>query len=208
MLTHFRNPITTAENALNGAYDFFLWINSKWDIANNPENYFWKELFGTALEDPQTNGERTLDEMDTKINPVNAIWSEAEYQVMIHIMGAIVQYSVQAMTSEQDGEHELAWTYACDATYWSGILRAWQAEKFQPSPLSTNALKAVLSKLANDPKQGEKAFVRECWQAWDKKPDFYKSKAEFARDMLTKCEHLKSQKKIEDWCREWEKAPF
>ena len=33
--------------------------------------------------------------------------------------------------------------------------------------------------------------------------DRYKSKAAFARDMLEKCEHLTSTKKIEDWCREW-----
>jgi hypothetical protein len=61
------------------------------------------------------------------------------------------------------------------------------------------------AKLANDPKQTEKYFVRECWGAWQQKPDSYKGKAEFARDMLTKCEYLTSQKKIEDWCREWEK---
>lgn len=59
---------------------------------------------------------------------------------------------------------------------------------------------------ANDPKQQEKSFIYSCWQGWQEKPDSYKSKAAFARDMLTKCEKLKSQKKIEDWCREWEKA--
>lgn len=56
-----------------------------------------------------------------------------------------------------------------------------------------------------DPKQQEKAFVFECWGAWQTNPKQYKSKAEFARAMLDKCEHLTSQKKIEDWCREWEK---
>lgn len=61
-------------------------------------------------------------------------------------------------------------------------------------------------KLANDPKQQEKSFIFDCWQSWQEKPDSYKSKAAFAKDMLTKCEHLASQKKIEDWCREWEKA--
>ncbi|WP_263770545.1 hypothetical protein [Propionivibrio soli] len=55
-----------------------------------------------------------------------------------------------------------------------------------------------------DPKQKEKALVKECWTAWQEKTATYKSKAEFARDMLTKCENLRSQKKIEDWCRQWE----
>ena len=39
-----------------------------------------------------------------------------------------------------------------------------------------------------------------------KKPESYKSKAAFAKDMLTKCEKLDSQKVIEDWSRAWEKS--
>jgi|SRR3569833_1965126 len=66
------------------------------------------------------------------------------------------------------------------------------------------AHKAVMEKLKQDPKQGEKNFVKECWQQWQINPESYKSKAAFARDMLDKCEHLKSTKKIEDWCRQWE----
>lgn len=61
------------------------------------------------------------------------------------------------------------------------------------------------ARLANDPKQKEKSFVYDCWQSWQKNPDSYKGKAAFARDMLTKCERLESQKKIEDWCRVWER---
>lgn len=71
---------------------------------------------------------------------------------------------------------------------------------------ATLAKMGGLAKLAADPKQQEKSFIYNCWQSWQKKTDSYKSKAAFARDMLTKCEHLTSQKKIEDWCREWEKA--
>lgn len=58
----------------------------------------------------------------------------------------------------------------------------------------------------DDPKQKEKDFVCECWIAWQTEPKQYKSKAAFARAMLDKCEHLTSQKKIEDWCRDWENA--
>lgn len=61
-------------------------------------------------------------------------------------------------------------------------------------------------RLKRDPKQGEKKFVNDRWREWQEQPDRYKGKAAFARDMLDKCEHLTSQKKIEDWCREWEKA--
>jgi hypothetical protein len=57
-----------------------------------------------------------------------------------------------------------------------------------------------------DPKTQQKEKVRECWCAWQVTPKSYRTKAAFARDMLEKYEHLTSQKKIEDWCREWEKA--
>jgi len=62
------------------------------------------------------------------------------------------------------------------------------------------------AKAANDPRQVEKAFVFECWKEWHGNPARYKSKVEFAQDMLDKCDHLKSEKKITDWCREWEKS--
>lgn len=68
------------------------------------------------------------------------------------------------------------------------------------------AFNNVMKKIAKDPKTKEKEFVKECWLAWQDKPASYKFKSEFAIDMLEKCEHLKSQKKIEDWCRDWKKA--
>lgn len=61
------------------------------------------------------------------------------------------------------------------------------------------------ARIKRDPKQIEKKFVFSCWEKWQENPNNYKSKAAFSRDMLTKCMHLTSQKKIEDWCREWEK---
>lgn len=64
--------------------------------------------------------------------------------------------------------------------------------------------RGVKARKEHDPKQREKAFIFECWQQWQKLSAPYPTKAAFARDMLTKCEHLTSQKKIEDWCREWE----
>ncbi|SFU52091.1 hypothetical protein SAMN05216339_103183 [Nitrosomonas eutropha] len=67
------------------------------------------------------------------------------------------------------------------------------------------AKKGARGKIAKDPKQTEKAFVYGCWQNWRNNPGSYKGKAAFARDMLDKCQHLESQKKIEDWCREWER---
>ncbi len=70
---------------------------------------------------------------------------------------------------------------------------------------SNMSRKGAEAKLLKDPKQGEKDFVLECWKEWQKHPERYTSKADFSRDMLNKCEHLKSQPKIEQWCRAWEK---
>lgn len=66
--------------------------------------------------------------------------------------------------------------------------------------------KAVSIKLTKDTngKQKDKALVRECWDAWKNKPNSYKSKAAFARDMREKFTNLESQPVIERWCREWE----
>lgn len=49
-----------------------------------------------------------------------------------------------------------------------------------------------------------KAFVRECWEQWQRQPDSYSSKAAFARDMLDKGCNFNSRT-IERWCLIWEK---
>ena len=65
------------------------------------------------------------------------------------------------------------------------------------------------AKLADDPKQKEKAQVRECWEDWQRTPlNFqgkrkYKSKDAFAKGMLDKYESLESAQVIARWCREW-----
>jgi len=74
------------------------------------------------------------------------------------------------------------------------------------SPLIKNARTGGHARAQNDPRATEKAFVLECWREWNRHPKNYRSKAAFARDMLSKCKHLTSTKKIEDWCREWEKS--
>jgi hypothetical protein len=68
------------------------------------------------------------------------------------------------------------------------------------------AYRGAMARIERDPKQKDKKFVYECWQKWQESHKRYPSKAAFARDMLDKCEHLVSNKQIEDWCREWEKS--
>lgn len=71
---------------------------------------------------------------------------------------------------------------------------------------SQMAYDAAMARHRRDPKQADKKFVYECYRNWRANPRMYRTKAAFARDMLEKCEHLKSQKKIEDWVREWDAA--
>lgn len=89
---------------------------------------------------------------------------------------------------------------------------AHESRRFASDETDTRNLASIMGrkgareKLKRDPKQKEKTFIFECWKKWQQSPSNYPSKAAFARDMLTKSDNLTSQKKIEDWCREWEKA--
>lgn len=69
---------------------------------------------------------------------------------------------------------------------------------------STRARLNAIKMHAKNPKQKDKAIVKECWDEWQKEPDRYKGKAAFARDMRDKFPSLKSQPVIEGWCRAWE----
>jgi len=100
-----------------------------------------------------------------------------------------------------DGGGVVAAIYAADAL--SNAIAIESGDEQLTKARKHFAYQAAIEKLKRDPRQNEKTFVYECWRDWQKKPNSYKGKAAFARDMLTKCEHLKSQKKIEDWCREW-----
>lgn len=78
-------------------------------------------------------------------------------------------------------------------------------EGFKEPEHSKVARMGGIVRALRSPKSKEKDFVLECWRAWQAKPSQYRGKADFARDMLQKCQHLVSQKKIEDWCRGWER---
>ncbi len=205
-----RTPITEASEAIIHACDFWLWLVSRLDVASNfcngdPEKYFFEELFGKTFDAPDTDGDKAVNEIGTLLDGSYTEDGSAPF-ALIQVMGVVVDYSAQAMKAEKNGNHQMAWSFACDAQYWAGILNAELARGKEPSVLSVNALNAALARWRDDPKQAEKEFIRKCWCEWKENQDRYKSKAAFARDMLSKCEHLTSQKKIEDWCRAWEKA--
>lgn len=105
--------------------------------------------------------------------------------------------STDAVSASVSAGNALANAIAID----SGNEKAREARK-------NMARKGAIARIERDPRQAAKQFVFNCWQEWQDAPDEYKSKADFARKMLKdeQCKSLTSQKKIEDWCREWEKA--
>jgi len=85
-----------------------------------------------------------------------------------------------------------------------GIEDWYTGKEFGSSQSKTEqAIKSATVRHRDDPKRKEKQIIFECWNDWQSKPYKYRTKAEFARTMLVTCKHLSSQKKIEDWCREW-----
>lgn len=74
------------------------------------------------------------------------------------------------------------------------------------------ARNGALKKHANDLKQKEKIFVKECWNNWQITPNQYASNTKFAIAMIDKFKpenpedenkHINSVKVITDWCRIW-----
>lgn len=79
---------------------------------------------------------------------------------------------------------------------------AYTAKKEQKAQTASAGGRA---RVANDPRQKDKEFVLTCWREWQIHPERYKKQAHFARDMLSKCDHLTNPNVIENWCREWKK---
>lgn len=65
--------------------------------------------------------------------------------------------------------------------------------------------KGAAAKWARDPRQKEKAAIREKWSVWPARLSGKRYKAAFAREMLDQCEHLSDEKTITEWCRQWER---
>lgn len=199
-----RTPITVAGEAIGLACDFWIWLSDRAGTPADPQNYFFENFFGKAFNNPETNGDQAVGEIGTLLDGTYAADGSAPF-ALFQVMVVVIDYSVQAMKAEINGDHQMAWSFACDAQYWAGCLGASHARKKEPNPITTNAVNAAVARWKKDPKSAEKQFIHGCWLDWRKTPSRYKSKAAFALDMIGKCEYLTSTKKIEDWCREWEK---
>lgn len=68
----------------------------------------------------------------------------------------------------------------------------------------TMAESGARSRWANSPKTAAKQQVKECWEMWNRDPGRYRSKKEFAFDMLSKYPELENPETIQRWCRTWQ----
>ena len=131
-----RTPTTEAGESLNVAWDFFVGLAGRIQAANpslktellsDPEKYFASNIFNVAWDNPDTCGDKAVDEIGLSLHgerdPISAPFA------LIQTMSAVVNYAVQAIKAEKGGRRDQAWTYVADARYWSGILRAAWTEK-------------------------------------------------------------------------------
>lgn len=124
------------------------------------------------------------------------------------LMSLIACGSMNAMCDASDGKTDVAWGHLFSVGMCIGRLAEianGEDDKLVRRVRSEIAKMAAQAKLANDKRQVDRNFVYECWQDWRAGKTQYKSKAQFARDMLEKCDELVSAPVIEGWCREWEK---
>lgn len=159
-----------------------------------------KDVDWTTIEDDSVIGIAWQVFEKTKIKH-EAI--DNNYYIMVMAIHALIEID-NALIALKLGESG-AVVAACEAANALSNLHALDSgdQKLQEARRDL-AYRGAIARIERDPKQKEKTFIYECWQRWQQSPETYASKAAFARDMLSKCEHLTSQKKIEDWCREWE----
>ena len=139
------------------------------------------------------NREGELNECDNKLV---ALWQSATQQERVVSFIVHLHISVVCGLYHSDQDLILMFKHAC-------ILIGFTNSPDPNEVQRQNSYNGAMERHRLDPKKKEIEFVKECWGQWQLKPEKYRTKAAFARDMLNKCEHLISQKTIEDWCREW-----
>ncbi|TDY23926.1 hypothetical protein B0G81_4328 [Paraburkholderia sp. BL6665CI2N2] len=158
----------------------------------------WRDVKYTSSDEALARLERMLAEADDGQLP------EAQHDgVIVESICAVIGIALHYL---RRGDREEAWSMFALAQHGLGMRDSADVAS-SGSALSLFGSKGGFAKAAKDPRQREKAFVKDCWKAWQDDPSRYPSKAEFARDMLKKCEHLVSAQKIEKWCKTWEDNP-
>lgn len=194
------------------------------------------EDFFTDMTTGALNGRISLLRPDGKAHEQPLKWEEASWswqmQTMLRVMVEVSTMNAAAHIVEAFGPYfAIAALCELDAAALSSIsddpegvadsiiCATWLMDQLTAVGRVADAAKTLLGKLdserasmrararhARDPRQVARAFVHECWLAWQAKPEQYVSAAAFARAMIDKePDTLKSEVVITRWVREWAK---
>lgn len=129
-------------------------------------------------------------------------WEKATFEERTFAMG--VHLHIMCLCGNYTSEESLVILFriVCERM---GYFYAGSPERHEENARRNLAKIAAKARHRNDPKQIDKLKIHDHWLDWQKDPELYLSKAKFSKDMLDAYPTLTSQKKIEDWCRLWEK---
>jgi|GEM_PF-3434314 len=116
-----------------------------------------------------------------------------------------IEFSLAAIMAEAKENSWVAWVNASHANYWAGFLSGSSSLPPNIPPMTGFARMGAMARHASDPKQMEKALVKQHWENWEAKPYLYKTQIAFALDMCEKHKNLDSPETIKRWVRAWEK---
>ena len=202
-----RTPKHDACVALGIAHDFWLHV-ARIDpkAIDDPSDYFTREFFSNAYDDPATDGDLSVTEIGTFGTDEMPATDKYAPFALLEVMGVIVDYVVQSLKSAEEKNILLAWTYASDAQYWAGVLTAELAKKQAPSQVTINAYNAVRAKLEKDPKQLAKKEIEKEYQNVNNQFKRRGFTAQFNRDMHIKYPVITDIKTIERLTAELNKS--
>jgi hypothetical protein len=125
-------PISAAvfDTALLSVFNFFEVYRVKLKGAPGAEAFADPELvlklLKGAWDDPDTNGDATVEAIWTWIDSADA---DKGAPVAFLVADAIVAYATQAMRAEGEGDFASGWKYVGEARYWEGILNGIRMRK-------------------------------------------------------------------------------
>ena len=197
-------PTSYAKHALYVARNFFLENHASIPGAKEDPLQFFIDYVMATYSLAEIDPIQRIAELQQEIDRTYLAHQAASFS-MYMIMKIAIEYSLEAIQAESDGISQIAWMSACDAMYWAGFLKS--SAGFLSSWKSKAAFskRGAKAKHASDPKQTEKALVRQHWENWQKSPDLYQTRISFARAMYRICNNLESLDTIRRWERDWRK---
>lgn len=134
----------------------------------------------------------------------------------IDLIQEVVAYCVFAVRAFFSGRETLAWTYACDARYWAGVVMMVAKRKGLPDTAatakmlatmrSTQAREAAAAMLARSPIQAAKTEAFKLWQErYAGQHPRLRTNEQFATECMRRWPVLTSSKVITGWCTQWNK---